>query len=200
MTDVASSERPAGRPRDASIDERVLSVTRDLLMEVGWSELSMRLVAARAGVGRASLNRRWASKAELVLQAILGETPDLAPFSGTDLTGWIDWVVRGSHELFSRPDVRVAVPGLLLALRENEDLRRTVWHGFSGPAVALFVAHRDAATPAEKRRIELDARAVLAMAAGAALFTTTVAVEDDGDALRHRITELLTTAITAPHP
>ncbi|WP_422747640.1 helix-turn-helix domain-containing protein [Mycobacterium sp. WMMD1722] len=199
MTDAASSERAAGRPRDASIDERVLAVTRDLLMEVGWSELSLRLVATRAGVGRASVNRRWASKAELVLHAILGETPDLAPFSGTDLTGWIDWVVRGSHELFSRADVRVAVPGLLLALRENEDLRKAVWENFSGPAVELFAAHREATTPAQMRRVDLDARAVLAMAAGAALFTTTVAVEDDTDALRRRIAELLTAAITAPH-
>lgn len=107
-----------GRPRDASIDDRVLAVTRDLLVEVGWDELSVRLVAGRAGVGRSSLNRRWSSKAELVLHAILGEAPDMSPFTGTDLTGWIDWVVRGSHLLFGRPDVKEAVPGLLLALRE----------------------------------------------------------------------------------
>jgi len=106
-------DRAAGRPRDTSIDERVLSVTRELLTEVGWDDLSVRLVATRAGVGRSSLNRRWSSKADLVLHAILGETPDLSPFSGTDLTGWIEWVVRGSHELFSTPEVSVAVPGPL---------------------------------------------------------------------------------------
>jgi AcrR family transcriptional regulator len=200
MTEDAGREKAAGRPRDASIDQRVLAVTRELLMEVGWTELSMRLVAARAGVGRASLNRRWPSKAELVLQAILGETPDLSPFSGTDLTGWIDWVVRGSHELFSRDDVRMAVPGLLLALRENDELRTALWDNFSTPAVQLFVEHRRATTRAEKRRVDLDARAVLAMAAGSALFMTTVAVEDDTAALRRRIAELLTAAVQAPRP
>lgn len=192
--------RAAGRPRDASIDERVLSVTRELLVEVGWDELSMRLVAARAGVGRSSLNRRWSSKAELVLHAILGETPDLAPFSGTDLTGWIDWVVRGSHELFGRPDVRAAVPGLLLALGENDALRRDLWARFSGPAVQLFAEDVHATTPAQRRRADVDARATLAMAAGAALFVTTVAVEDDSETLRSRIAQLLTTAIAASHP
>lgn len=30
--------RGGGRPRDASIDERVLSATRELLLEVGWDE------------------------------------------------------------------------------------------------------------------------------------------------------------------
>jgi AcrR family transcriptional regulator len=186
-----------GRPRDASIDERVLSVTRELLLEVGWDALSVRLVASRAGVGRSSMARRWTSKAELVLHAILGETPDLSPFSGTDLNGWIEWVVRGSHELFTRPDVRAAVPGLLLALRENDELRRTMWVNFSGPAVQLFADHLQATTPAQRRRADTDARAVLAMAAGAALFTTTVAVEDDSAALSDRIAQLLTAAVSS---
>ena len=195
MTDDDARGRSAGRPRDTSIDERVLAATRELLMEVGWDELSVRLVAARAGVGRSSLNRRWSSKAELVLHAILGEAPDLSPFSGTDLTGWIQWAVRGSHELFNRPDVRAAVPGLLLALRENDHLRRALWSRFSRPAVQLFAERVDAKTPAERRRANLDARATLAMAAGAALFVTTVAVDDDSNALWDRITQLLTTAV-----
>lgn len=200
MTDHDRSARASGRPRDTSIDERVLSVTRDLLVEVGWDGLSMRLVAARTGVGRSSLNRRWSSKAELVLHAILGETPDLAPFSGTDLTGWIDWVVRGSHELFARPDVRAAVPGLLLALSENDDLRRDLWARFSGPAVQLFADDVQATTPAKRRRADVDARATLAMAAGAALFVTTVAIEDDSETLRNRVAQLLITAVAASHP
>lgn len=200
MTDHDRSARASGRPRDTSIDERVLSVTRDLLVELGWDGLSMRLVAARTGVGRSSLNRRWSSKAELVLHAILGETPDLAPFSGTDLTGWIDWVVRGSHELFARPDVRAAVPGLLLALGENDDLRRDLWARFSGPAVQLFADDVQATTPAKRRRADVDARATLAMAAGAALFVTTVAIEDDSETLRNRVAQLLITAVAASHP
>ncbi|QNI04930.1 TetR/AcrR family transcriptional regulator [Mycobacterium kubicae] len=199
---MAEDDRPsrsAGRPRDRSIDERVLSVTRELLMEVGWDELSVRLVAARAGVGRSSLNRRWSSKAELVLHAILGETPDLSPFSGTDLTGWIQWVVRGSHELFSRSDVQAAVPGLLLALRENDELRKALWASFSGPAVQLFAERVNARTQADRERADLDARATLAMAAGAAFFLTTIAREDDSGALERRIAQLLTTAVGASY-
>lgn len=179
----------SGRPRDTSIDERVLAATRELLVEVGWDDLSVRLVATRAGVGRSSLNRRWASKAELVLHAILGESPDMSPFSGTDLAGWIDWVVRGSHQLFSRPDLKEAVPGLLLALRENDALRKALWAGFSGPAIELFAE--------QGHGTELDARAALAMAAGAALFITTVAVDDDSPALQDRLVQLLSSALGA---
>ncbi|MGE2732025.1 helix-turn-helix domain-containing protein [Mycolicibacterium vaccae] len=191
--------RSLGRPRDSSIDERVLAVTRELLLDVGWDELSLRLVAARAGVGRASLSRRWKSKAELVLHAILGEAPDMGPFSGTDLHGWIDWVVRGSHELFERPDVQAAVPGLMLALAENAELRTGLWTTFSRPAVELYLTHVQASTDAQRRRAELDARALLTMAAGAALFSATISGPSVGDGhpgrLRERIAELLTAAV-----
>jgi AcrR family transcriptional regulator len=182
--------KAAGRPRDASIDARVFTVTRALLVEVGWDDLSMRMIAARSGVSRSSLSRRWESKAELVLHAILGETPDLTPFANTDRLGWIDWVARGSRELYARPEVRAAIPGLLLAMGENEQLRSRLWRSFSGPAVALFTA--DASDPEEAER---DARALMAMAVGASLFLTTVAVEDDNDALHTQIRRILREAV-----
>lgn len=183
--------RAQGRPRDSSIDDRVLAVTRQLLIDSGWDELSMRQIAVRSGVSRSSINRRWPSKSELVFHAILGATPDLTPFAGTDRRGWVDWVARGSRQLFARPDVRAAVPGLLLAMADNDALRRRLWAEFSGPAVALFGSGDDA---------ELDARTVLALAAGAALLLSTVAVEDDTDAVHHRIAELLTDAVTGAYP
>ena len=191
MADVEGA-RPAGRPRDASIDERVLAVTRELLVEIGWDALSMRLIAARSGVSRSSLDRRWPSKAELVLHAILGATPDLGPFAGTDRLGWVDWVVRGSRQLFARAEVKAAVPGLLLAMGENDELRRRLWAGFSGPAVALFAAG-DAPDPSDA---EQQGRAIIAMAAGAALFLTTIAVEDDTDALNGRVARMLIEAVS----
>ncbi|OBK25834.1 TetR family transcriptional regulator [Mycobacterium asiaticum] len=194
------SARPAGRPRDSSIDQRVLTVTRELLVEMGWNALSMRSIAARSGVSRSSLDRRWPSKAELVLHAILGATPDLAPFAGTDRLGWVDWVVRGSRQLFARPEVKAAIPGLLVAMAENDELRNRIWAGFSGPAVALFTPDdatqtADAASDAADE-LASDARAIMAMAAGAALFLTTIAVEDDTEALHARIARILTDAVS----
>lgn len=186
-------DRPAGRPRDASIDERVFAVTRELLVERGWDALSMRLIAAHAGVSRSSLDRRWSSKAELVLHAILGATPDLVPFEGTDRAGWVDWVARGSRQLFARPEVKAAVPGLLLAMAQNGGLRSRLWTDFSGPAVALFIGDQNGGSADADR----DARAVLAMAAGAALFLSTIATEDDTDVLHARVAEILAAAVAS---
>src|SRR6185437_2814601 len=49
----------AGRPRDRRIDAAILRATADLLVEIGYSNLSMAAVAERAGTTKTALYRRW---------------------------------------------------------------------------------------------------------------------------------------------
>jgi AcrR family transcriptional regulator len=65
----ADQERKApGRPRSAQADEAVL----DLLAEGTTPEaLSIEAVATRAGVGKATIYRRWTSKEALILDAVI---------------------------------------------------------------------------------------------------------------------------------
>ena len=59
-----------GRPRDPHVDQAILSAALDLLIEEGFPRLSIEGVAARAGVGKATIYRRWDSKTALVVDAI----------------------------------------------------------------------------------------------------------------------------------
>jgi AcrR family transcriptional regulator len=59
-----------GRKRDHSRDVDILDAALDLLAEVGAAGITMDLVAERAGAGKATIYRRWASKAELVIDAV----------------------------------------------------------------------------------------------------------------------------------
>jgi AcrR family transcriptional regulator len=59
-----------GRPRDPEVDEAILSTALRMLAEAGFARLTMDAVAARAGVGKASLYRRFPTKERLVLEAI----------------------------------------------------------------------------------------------------------------------------------
>ena len=68
-----------GRPRDPGVDESILSSTLLLLGEVGYAQLTMEQVAARARVGKASLYLRWPSKVALVADAVQRLRPDLVP-------------------------------------------------------------------------------------------------------------------------
>lgn len=59
-----------GRKRDHTRDDDILDATLDVLAEVGYGVLTMDMVAARASAGKATIYRRWASKEELILDAV----------------------------------------------------------------------------------------------------------------------------------
>lgn len=59
-----------GRPRDPACDAAILAATLDVFAEGGYLGVSIEGVAARAGVGKASIYRRYASKAELIVEAM----------------------------------------------------------------------------------------------------------------------------------
>ena len=67
--DDAPSRRP-GRPRDAAIDAAILQAASEQFVERGLQGLSMERVAAVAGVGKATIYRRWGSKEEMVADAL----------------------------------------------------------------------------------------------------------------------------------
>jgi AcrR family transcriptional regulator len=64
--------RPPGRPRSALANRAILDAARDLLVEEGFTRLRLEHVAARAGVGKATIYRRWPSKEALTLELVLG--------------------------------------------------------------------------------------------------------------------------------
>lgn len=65
------SRRP-GRPRSEKKRRAILDAARQLLIEEGYPNLYLEHVAARAGVGKATIYRRWGSKEELA-QELLAE-------------------------------------------------------------------------------------------------------------------------------
>jgi AcrR family transcriptional regulator len=65
-----SEQAERGRPRDPSIDARVLEVARRHLAAHGYERLSLAAVANEAGTNRPALYRRWAGKADLATAAI----------------------------------------------------------------------------------------------------------------------------------
>ncbi|MDT8911976.1 TetR/AcrR family transcriptional regulator [Amycolatopsis sp. PS_44_ISF1] len=78
----------AGRRRDHARDAVILDAALEVLAETGYEGMTIDLVAARAGMARATVYRRWASKTDLVLAAAarLSATdadPDRLPDTGS---------------------------------------------------------------------------------------------------------------------
>lgn len=68
--DVAAPGRAGGRPRDVRADEAIRTATLDLFCELGLEGVSIEAVAARAGVGKTTIYRRWPSKEALVVASV----------------------------------------------------------------------------------------------------------------------------------
>ncbi|HEY5266163.1 MAG TPA: TetR/AcrR family transcriptional regulator [Acidimicrobiales bacterium] len=99
-TDSASRAKK-GRPRSEGVEQAILKAAASLLAEQGLRALTIEDVAARAGVGKASIYRRWHSKGTLALEAYVTEflaaqppvdTGSLAGDMYASLCAWIHTV------------------------------------------------------------------------------------------------------------
>ncbi|WP_433445048.1 TetR/AcrR family transcriptional regulator [Nonomuraea sp. CA-141351] len=68
-----------GRPRDTGRDVAILEATLSVLTEVGYDQLTIDAVAARAGVGKPTVYRRYPGKAALVAAAVEHRAPGTPP-------------------------------------------------------------------------------------------------------------------------
>ena len=66
---TGTSRRP-GRPRSEQAEQAIIEATLDLFAEQGFEGVCVEAVAARAGVGKATIYRRWPNKEELLLAAL----------------------------------------------------------------------------------------------------------------------------------
>ncbi|MFV2114998.1 TetR/AcrR family transcriptional regulator [Micromonospora sp. LOL_025] len=88
MTSTADAPRPPGRPRSVRADEAIVEAALDLLADGSTIEaISIEAIAARAGVGKATIYRRWPGKDALLrdaLRTLKGTPPEPAGHSVRD--------------------------------------------------------------------------------------------------------------------
>jgi AcrR family transcriptional regulator len=66
----APEPRRPGRPRSEQADQAILSAALDLFAECGPDSLCIEQVAAKAGVGKATIYRRWPGKEDMLVDAL----------------------------------------------------------------------------------------------------------------------------------
>ena len=143
----------AGRPRDPRIDAAILRATADLLVEMGYSSLTMAAVAEQAGTTKTALYRRWSSKAELVHEAAFPVAPTALRIPPGDIAADVRAMIAAARDVFTSPVVRAALPGLVADMTADADLNARVMSRFTdlfgtirtriAEAVARGEAHAD---------------------------------------------------------
>lgn len=89
----------SGRPRSEQARAAVLYAVDDLLLEVGYAEMTMKSIAQKAGVSRQTVYRWWSNKAEILFEASatdaeheLAVSPAGSPLE--DLTAYLEALIR----------------------------------------------------------------------------------------------------------
>ena len=113
-----------GRPRSQEADRAILAAALDLLSERGLAAMSIEEVAARAGVGKATIYRRWPSKGLLALDAFVMSfqaeqpLPDTGTLRGDLINALTAWV-RAVTETAMGP----TLTGLIAEAQHDPSLR-----------------------------------------------------------------------------
>jgi AcrR family transcriptional regulator len=113
--------RLKNRPRiEGDREQEILEATLAILSEVGYDRLTMDAVAARAKASKATLYRRWATKAKLVIDALhSSKSPDQFPDTGT-LRGDLEAAFCGMGGL-TDPDMVAMMSSVITAIGRDKE-------------------------------------------------------------------------------
>jgi AcrR family transcriptional regulator len=121
---VAREVRRPGRPRSHEADRAILDAAIEEYGEHGLGGLTVDAVAARAGVGKATIYRRYPSKADLVIAAAQAACDDTAQTFTGDLRHDVRAVVEHLQEIMTDPRVGRAARMLIADAPRDAQLER----------------------------------------------------------------------------
>ncbi|WP_086752842.1 TetR/AcrR family transcriptional regulator, partial [Streptomyces griseiscabiei] len=115
-----------GRPRNAAADTAILAATREALVDLGWSKLTLGDVATRAGVAKTTLYRRWAGKNELVVDAVAELFDELRLPDRGSLAADIEGVVLQFAAILARPEAKSGLMAVIAESTRDDALRERI--------------------------------------------------------------------------
>ncbi|HYH49271.1 MAG TPA: TetR/AcrR family transcriptional regulator [Acidimicrobiia bacterium] len=153
-------------PRSAGTPDRtdlIRNAALDLALELGFAGLSIEAVAARAGVGKHTIYRRWPSKGALFLDAVLSLNPPALEYPDTgDVMADLRTQVHAAIDLLGRPPFGPLYRALLGEAQHDAAIAAAVNERFIIPQTQRTVARLEAAR--EQGQISADVDLSLAMA------------------------------------
>jgi AcrR family transcriptional regulator len=184
--------RPTGRPRDPRADQEILRATIELIGELGVDEFRTDDVAARAGVGKGAIYRRYPSKDDLVTAAVglLVNQEIVVPDTGStrgDLLALMHEAVR----LYSGSVPGRMMPSLVGAMAKRPELARVVRDGFlAGRRSALTEVLRRGVERGDLRR-DVDLELALDVLGGPLFYRLLITGGPIDSQLAEGVTELI---------
>jgi len=150
----------------------ILQAARDLILEVGYTRVTIDAIAKRAGASRTTLYEWWGHRAPLVEEAIFADygewpVPDTGCFED-DLAQLINEFVSE----MTRPHVTRAFPALSAEFQANPDLKAEVRALYGDPMNQRWQAVFSRAIERGELPVEANAESAMQLALGAVMMMT----------------------------
>ncbi|WP_432104766.1 TetR/AcrR family transcriptional regulator [Streptomyces sp. bgisy091] len=107
------TRRGPGRPRQEHVTRAVLDAVVELVAESGMGALTMDAVAARAGVSKPAMYRRWPTKQDLVIAAAESRIAPLTVPDMGDFRAELRAVLTARMEAYRRPGIDRLLAGVI---------------------------------------------------------------------------------------
>ena len=187
-----SAARAPGRPRDPQVDRAILAATLELLGEDGFDGLSIEAVAARAGVGKTTVYRRWPSKIPLVVDALTAMKAPTVSAIPDDMSTR-DALLRAMSG-FTKPHEGSAarvLAGLVDAMSRNDELAQAVRTVLVAERERGLVAVIERGKARGEIRSDVDARVMVDLLGGPVVLRRLITGQPVNQRLAHTIVDLV---------
>ncbi|HET6764778.1 MAG TPA: TetR/AcrR family transcriptional regulator [Longimicrobiaceae bacterium] len=182
--------RSPGRPRSEAAHEAIVSAALALTRAVGYDAVTMEGIAATAGVGKATVYRRWNSKDEVIaeaLQRLLRHVP--VPDTGT-LRGDLLAEQRVLVGMYGNPATRTLLSGLVAAMARSHLISEAVRGGFAGDRIHAIRTVLQRGIARGEVRADVDVETAIDVVAGPLMFRYLMRGEPVDEALGERVVDL----------
>lgn len=191
--------KPRGRPPSTAAREKALAAAHAILMEEGFGRLTVEAVAARSGVGKATLYRYWTNACELAMAALIDGVPLVQAGGETGLKAALTAQMQALVKAFATTRGRQIAMTLAAADPESEMTRafrnRVILSSREAGRTLIIDATRRGEIPPPA---EIDT--LLDMVYGPVFYRILAGHQPLNAAFAERLAENAVTILTAPNP
>ncbi|MDM9585134.1 MULTISPECIES: TetR/AcrR family transcriptional regulator [unclassified Nostoc] len=165
-----SVKNSPGRPRSVLSHQAILKAALDLLAEVGYERMSIEAIAARAGVGKPTIYRRYSSKEELVADAIESLREEISIPDTGSLWSDLDLIIESAARTTLTP-LGCQIKALILSTASSSpQFSQVYWAKYLQPRRQAFRVVIERAKTRNEIQTDTDSDLIFDLMSGAMLY------------------------------